>query len=92
MPTRPNRRERGERPKSMRRRTTEETGATGHDAPISETVLGYDVVAPLWTILELGAVAEAGVRALRDARLGGFVTARRNDIDRSKEPPRPRGT
>ncbi|MCT9006941.1 hypothetical protein [Streptomyces rhizosphaerihabitans] len=51
-------------------------------APISETGLGYDVFAPLWGILELGAATESGAKALRDVSLAGFVAAHRNEIDR----------
>ncbi|MFD5817973.1 hypothetical protein [Streptomyces sp. NPDC127038] len=54
----------------------------GQDAQVSETGLGYDVFAPLWGILELGAAAEAGPSALRGAALAGFVAAHREDVDR----------
>ncbi|MET7451228.1 hypothetical protein ABZT03_04880 [Streptomyces sp. NPDC005574] len=50
-------------------------------APISETGLGYDVFAPLWGILELGAVTASGARSLRDVSLEAFVAARRDELD-----------
>ncbi|MET9902803.1 hypothetical protein [Streptomyces sp. NPDC006446] len=55
---------------------------TDECVPVSETGLGYDVFAPLWGLLELGAVAESGARALRDVSLADFVAAHRIDIDR----------
>jgi hypothetical protein len=56
---------------------------TGHvHAPISETGLGYDVFAPLWGILELGAVTESAARVLRDVSLADFVAAHRDEVDR----------
>jgi hypothetical protein len=36
---------------------------------ISEKELGYGVFAPLWGILELGAVTDSGARPLRDVSL-----------------------
>ncbi|MET9408702.1 hypothetical protein ABZX90_23490 [Streptomyces sp. NPDC002935] len=51
-------------------------------APISETGLGYDVFAPLWGILELGAVTESAARVLRDVSLADFVAAHRDEVDR----------
>ena len=51
-------------------------------APVSETGLGYDVFAPLWAILELGAARDAGARPLRDVSLADFVVARRGEVDR----------
>jgi hypothetical protein len=51
-------------------------------APISETGLGYDVFAPLWGILELGAVTESAARVLRDVPLADFVAAHREEVDR----------
>ncbi|WP_405925306.1 hypothetical protein [Streptomyces sp. NBC_00035] len=54
-------------------------------APISETGLGYDVFAPLWGILELGAVTASGARALRDVSLADFVAAHRDELDRLLE-------
>ncbi|MGW1216268.1 hypothetical protein ACWD5F_42215 [Streptomyces sp. NPDC002499] len=38
--------------------------------------------APLWAILELGAVRDAGVRPLRDVSLTDFVAGRRDKVDR----------
>ncbi|MET7391496.1 hypothetical protein ACFYPT_41010 [Streptomyces sp. NPDC005529] len=55
---------------------------TEEHAPISETGLGYDVFAPLWGILELGAVSDSVGGGLGDVSLGGFVAARRNDLER----------
>lgn len=54
-------------------------------APISETGLGYDVFAPLWGILELGAVTASGEQVLRDVSLAGFVAAHRDELDRLLE-------
>ncbi len=60
-------------------------GMTGKRAPISETGLGYDVFAPLWAILEIGAVRESGARPLRDVSLADFVAGHRREIDRLLE-------
>ncbi|MFD5629510.1 hypothetical protein [Streptomyces sp. NPDC127072] len=51
-------------------------------APISETGLGYDVFAPLWGILELGAVVASGSGPLEDVSLAGFVAGHRDELDR----------
>lgn len=51
-------------------------------APISETGLGYDVFAPLWGILELGAVTASAEQTLRDVSLADFVAAHRDELDR----------
>ncbi|MFI6487665.1 hypothetical protein [Streptomyces sp. NPDC050564] len=51
-------------------------------APISETGLGYDEFAPLWGILELGAVTASGARSLQDVSLPDFVAAHRDEVDR----------
>lgn len=53
--------------------------------PISETGLGYDVFAPLWGILELGAVADSGEQSLSNVSLADFVAARRDELDRLLE-------
>ncbi|GAA5026857.1 hypothetical protein [Streptomyces siamensis] len=52
---------------------------------MSETGLGYDVFAPLWAILEIGAVRQSGTRPLRDVSLADFVAGRRREIDRLLE-------
>ncbi|WP_371669796.1 hypothetical protein OG985_20430 [Streptomyces sp. NBC_00289] len=49
--------------------------------PFSERGLGYDVFAPLWGILELGAVTVSGARSLRDVSLAAFVATRRDEVD-----------
>ncbi|KUN26438.1 hypothetical protein AQJ23_14810 [Streptomyces antibioticus] len=50
-------------------------------APVSESGLAYDVFAPLWGVLELGAVAASGEQSLGDVSLEGFVAARRGELD-----------
>lgn len=49
----------------------------GRYAPESETGLGYDVFAPLWGILGLGAVVASRAQALRDVSLADLASARR---------------
>ncbi|MFE7172460.1 hypothetical protein [Streptomyces sp. NPDC057616] len=52
---------------------------------MSETGLGYDVFAPLWGILEVGAVVASGARSLRDVSLADFVGGRREEVARLLE-------